>query len=39
MASERLNDIALIHAHQEIVADKEKLIDLFSRMLSRKLLT
>ena len=30
MASEILNGIALIHAHQEIVADKEKLIDLFS---------
>ena len=30
MVSERLNDIALIHVHQEIVPDIEKVIDLFS---------
>ena len=30
MASERLNGIALMHVHQEIVHDIEKVIDLFS---------
>ena len=30
MVSERLNAIALMHVHQEIVPDIEKVIDLFS---------
>ena len=30
MVSERLNDIALMHVHQEMVPDIEKIIDLFS---------
>ena len=30
MVSERLNDIALMHVHQKIVSDIEKVIDLFS---------
>ena len=30
MVSERLNGIALMHVHQEIVLDIEKVIDLFS---------
>ena len=30
MVSERLNGIALMHVHQEIVPDIEKVIDLFS---------
>ena len=30
MFSERLNGTALMHAHQEIVPDIEKVIDLFS---------
>ena len=30
MVSERLNDIALMHLHQEIFPDIEKVIDLFS---------
>ena len=29
MVSERLNGIALMHAHQKIVPDIEKVIDLF----------
>ena len=29
MVSERLNGIALMHVHQEIVLDIEKVIDLF----------
>ena len=30
MISERLNGIALMHVHQEIVLDIEKVIDLFA---------
>ena len=30
MVSERLNGTALMHVHQEIVPDLEKVIDLFS---------
>ena len=30
MISERLNEIALMHVHQEIVPDIEKVIDLFA---------
>ena len=30
MISERLNGIALMHVHQEIVPDIEKVIDLFA---------
>ena len=30
MVSERLNSIALMHVHQEIAPDIEKVIDLFS---------
>ena len=48
MVSERLNAIALMHVHQEIDPDIEKVIDLFSTktedlllpiMLSIKMLT
>ena len=35
MASERLNDIALMHVHQEIVPDIDKGIDLFPTKNSR----
>ena len=30
MVSERLNGIALMHVHKEVVPDIEKVIDLFS---------
>ena len=30
MVSERLNGIALMHIHQEIVPDMEKVIDLYA---------
>ena len=30
MVAERLNGIALMHVHEEIVPDIEKVIDLFS---------
>ena len=30
MVSERLNGIALMHIHQEIVPDVEKVIDLYA---------
>ena len=39
MVSERLNDIALIHVHQEIVPDIEKVIDLFSTKNRRLIFT
>ena len=35
MVSERLNGIALMHVHQEIVPDIEKVIDLFSVFYKR----
>ena len=35
MVSERLNGIALMHVHQEIVPDIEKVIDLFSTKSER----
>ena len=36
MVSERLNGIALMHAHQEIVLDIGKVIDLFSTKNRRR---
>ena len=39
MVSERLNDIALMHVHQEIVLDVEKVIDIFSAKNRRLSLT
>ena len=39
MVSERLNGIALMHVHQEIVPDIEKVIDLFSTKNRRRSFT